>query len=306
MVTLHDFSKFFFAILFLVGCSTNLNQTSHSPIDISRDERVWMEKFLKDFVLEQQTVYTVFGSKPLSGISICYAAKEEWSSGVSKMIQEYPDKEKQQIQAEMVKYISEYDLPKNWEKWIEWSSKHLDKSFLFSKRATYCQDIFSAFILNVQETAWILQKYYSLISEELDMEFDPLQVVLEFENTDSIFWEKVFNNHFVQGILHGYGERNSYFFSREMQLKEKNGYVLGTDPVFRASPSPKRENKGPPLPSFRSYYVDISQDPVYQQYQREKSHIRKVLKGKNTVDLILKRLGYEPNSQKGPLARALL
>ena len=141
-----------------------------------------------------------------------------------------------------------------------------------------------------------------MISRELRMEFDPLQVVMEFENLNSPFWEKVFASHYVQGILHGFGERNAYFFDRGMHLQDQNIFDLFTHPLFRSALNRKDDAKEFPIPRFRSFSEDVMLDSVYQQYVQEKKQISKTLEGKNRYDLILKRLGYQAEPQNQEIA----
>ena len=56
------------------------------------------------------------------------------------------------------------------------------------------------------------------------------------------------------------------------------------------------EKRNFPLPHFRSFYSNLSKDPVYQKYQKENLQIQKILKKKNKFDLILNQLGYRANS----------
>lgn len=289
---------FFFATFFLASCSVNQSNISSQSIDDLLKDKVWLEKFLTDFFLTESTIYTLFGSKPMSEIPLCCATKEEWLSGFAKLVQEYPEKKKQAALSGLERYIDDYDLSINWEKWVQWSSKNLNQSFLFSKRATESKDLFSIYVLNVQEAAWTLQKHYSLFSRELDMEFDPIQVVLQFEDLSSLFWKKIFDSHFLQGILHGYGRRNSYFFDRSIHLQEKNTFDLYTHPLFRSAVDRANKKNDFPFPRFRSFYSEVSQDPAYQKYKKEQQWMQKFLKGKNKFDLILKQLGYRPNFQK--------
>ena len=166
-----------------------------------------MEKFIDDYFLGKITVYSLFGSKPMTEIPICCASKQEWQSNYTNFVkQECPIEEHDEALAEFAAFLKNYDLPENWETWIKWVSKHSNRSFLFSKRPTLSDDVFSLFILNVQEAAWILQHHYNSISRELSMEFDPLEVVMQFEDLSSPFWTKVFQSHYVQGLLHGFGE----------------------------------------------------------------------------------------------------
>ncbi len=258
-----------------------------------------MEKFIDDYFLGQITVYSLFGSKPMTEIPVCCASKEEWASNYAKLVeQEYPKEEQEESLAEFDAYLEQYDLPENWEKWLEWWSKHLNRSFLFSKRPTFSDSVFSLFILNVQEAAWTLQHYYSSISRELAMEFDPLEVVMQFEDLSSPFWAKVFQSHYVQGLLHGFGERNAFFFDRSMKVQSLEGSYSSPEALFKSSIIDNKERKGLPTPPFRSYLENQENDPVYQHFSGEKGRISRLLAHKSRYELILERLGYMKSAQQ--------
>jgi len=293
----------FLSTILFVGCSWKQSPTALEFSEVSEEERVWIEKFFDDFFLNQLTMYPLFGSKPMSDIYVYCKSKEEWFSDYSKIVEkECPKEEQQKAIAEFKEYLNQYDLPGNWEKWMNWKSKHLDQSFLFSKRSTHSDYAFSLYILNVQEAAWILQKYYSTISREFEMEFDPLQVVMEFEDSNSLFWKKVFQSHYVMGILYGFGERNSYFFDRGMRLQDLNSFDLFTHALFKSAIDQTSNAKKFPLPQFRSFSEDMLLDPVYQHYLREKEQISKIIKGKNKYDLILQRLGCQGEAENQEIA----
>jgi len=291
----------FLVAILLVGCSVNQSSSSPEAIDLSAEDRVWIEKFFSDFFLKEAPIYTLFGSKPMSLISLCTASREDWVEGYARFLEDYSEEEKKELYIQLEEYLDSYDLPANWEKWIAWSSKHLDRSFIFAKKETEVKDLFSIYILDVQEAAWVLEKNYSWISRELGIEFDPLRVVLEFGDKNSFFWEKVFESHMVRGVLHGYGKRNAYFFDRSMELQEKNDFDLHTHPLFRSALNLKEKDSFP-FPRFRSFSFDVAQDPVVQKYEVEKTEIQKRLEGKNSTELILHRLGYRSTVEERKIA----
>lgn len=194
-----------------------------------------MEKFFVDFFLEGSAIYTLFGTKPMSQITIVKATEEEWIESAAPYLQTESEEQKNEIVRKIRQHYQNYDLPKNWEKWMACQKKCTHSLFLFAKRPVPDnKTLFSAYIINVPEVAWTLQKHYLLFSRELKMDFDPVDAALAFEEPDSIFWEKVFANHLLQGILHGYGERNAYFFFVSSHKKKSMPnaltivYLLGT------------------------------------------------------------------------------
>lgn len=282
------------ATLVFSSCSSNRSQYSSNIKDALADEP-WMEKFLDNYFGGQVTAYTLFGSKPMTEIPVCCASKEEWVSNYKKFIQEEcPEDEQEKALNEFTEYLATYDLPENWEKWVNWAAKNLPRKFLFSKKPTLSDDVFSLYILNVHEAVWILQRNYFQISRELGIEFDPVEVVMQFEDQNSLFWEKVFQSHFVRGLMHGYGERNSYFFDLSMKIRSKKQEM-----IIQSDVSAMESQTGFPIPSFRSYYQNQKDDPFYQHYSRERKHISKVLARKNLYEKILHQLGYSgANKQK--------
>jgi len=299
--------KFFlFAILILfLSCSVDRKKQSPTPsqVSIRHHDRIWLEKFFQDFFFNEPTIYTLFGSKPMSEISLCTSSREEWIENYTNLWKNFPESKQKELLSQLEKHIENYDLPINWEKWINWSKNNLGGFFLFSKRKTDSDKLFSIYMLNVKEAAWILQKHYSIIKKEIVMDFDPLQVVLEFDNVNSIFWEKIFSSHFLQGILHGYGERNAYFFDREMRLQEINDFDLKTHPFFSSAGSKQDQDSNDfALPAFRSYSIEAQEDPILIKYKKEREKIRKCLRRKNFTDAILLQLGYRATPQKKEIA----
>ncbi|MDN3506907.1 MAG: hypothetical protein P0S96_06730 [Simkaniaceae bacterium] len=234
----------------------------------------------------------------MSAISFCTASKEEWIEGHSPHWKALPEAEQKKYLAMLEQYVTNYDLHINWEKWVKWKENLPKGHFLFAKHTSEVDKLFFVSILNVQEAAWTLQRHYPIFKEILGFEFDPLQVVLEYENPNSVFWDRVFSSHLLQGILYGFGERNAYFFDRQRNLEdEMDVESLTTHPLF-ASRGIRRDRKGGsvediPLPAFRSYSNNSKEDPIYLKFNEEREFVQKKLKGQNLVDAILSQMGYQ-------------
>jgi hypothetical protein len=189
--------------------------------------------------------------------------------------------------AKLEKHIDANKLPELWDKWIAWKEKHIGRRFLFAMRPLGEENLFSVGILNVQEAIWIMKEHYPVFREFVGREFDPMEVALEFENPNSLFWKEIEKSHILQGILFGFGEKNAYFFDREREGAKLECISVGI----------VRDRRGGkirviPLPTFRSYYSNGDLDPVLERYREERKEIQKKLKRQNLVDAFLLELGY--------------
>jgi hypothetical protein len=220
----------------------------------------------------------------MSSKEIIIASLEQWQSSAKNYINE--DVDIGALLNEVKIRYEEYDIYENWEKWASWKKKNIKSMFQFSLRPTKDPHFFMAYIINTEEVIRTLQEYHDLFRKELKMEFDPKSAVLEFEDLSSIFWKKVLSNHYLCGILYGYGERNSYFFSYEMA--HKNSFVK------KSKPSPVNFHDvtmdNIKLPAFTSYSEAFEEDPITIKYKKERENIQAYLKDKNFLEEVLKKL----------------
>lgn len=267
-------------------------QVPTSYVVLSKEERDWMDKFFRDYFLEGSAIYTLFGTKPISQVLIISANEKERIESMMPHMQNMDEDEKTNVLKELQEYSQNYDLDKNWEKWIAWKKTQGPSPFLFAKRSSDSL-MSSGYIINVREVIWSLQKHYALFSRELGQDFDPVEVALEFENLQSTFWDKVFASHLLQGILHGYGERNAYFFARQMDQSTTQEEQEKCCNLFK-SEIVKNKEEGSladlQLPSFRSYQLPYGEDPMIARYKREKEYIQEKLKGKDFIIEVINRI----------------
>lgn len=272
----------------------NSDKTKKVHVELSIEDKAWIEKFFKDFFLEAPVIYTIFGTKPMSCITINKATKNEWIEASKPYWKNLPEKRKKKALNELENYCETYDLYENWDKWISWKKNYPNSPFLFRKQSTEFDKIFNVYIINAKEVLWSLQKNYLTFSQELGSTFDPLEVTLDFENSQSNFWDQVLSNHLLQGILFGFGEKNSYFFSREMKDKEKIECLLDKRLSLRNQLGKNKNEEifiqRMRLPSFRSYEDPYREDPIIIKYKKERKLIQKYLKGKNLFEELLKKL----------------
>lgn len=299
----------FIANFFLISCSTstvestkNLSSKKINTL-VTEGEREWMDKFFKEFFLESAAIYTLFGSKPISGQSIIYISSKEYQKNVIALLEKEGIKgeKKEKMLSEMTKEHLKYDFHKNWEKWISFIDRYPNSPFIFAKRRTLSKNLWTGYILNVQETIWILQKYYNIFKNELGFDFDPVSATIDFKNEDSLFWKKVFSNHLLSGIVYGYGYKNSYFFNMYIKVPKESLEKYS----FFSSLIRKREQDNEShsitdiiLPRFRSFGLPFNNDPIVEKYKLERKKIIKNLNKSNFFETVLLQLVGELSQEK--------
>jgi len=294
---LEIFFSIFFSIFFLTSCSKPYGhdkkekKNQSSEILISKEEKIWMNKFFHDFFLDSSAIYTLYGTKPLSSKEIIYATRKDWEHAVQPYLKSAEIEEKERADAAIKQYCDDYDLHINWEKWVSFINNYPKSPFLFTKRQTKTKEIAFGYILNIQEMITTLLKNYDVFKKELGYDFDPISVTMDFKNIDSSFWNQVFSNHLLMGITYGYGLKNSYFFSMDMKKKIESKEIHS----FFASIKEKEEQEQPSLshlllPKFRSYRLSFNDDPILEKYKLERKKIQKELNEKKFLQKTLNQL----------------
>lgn len=265
-------------IFFFVGCDKAAN---HIPLqELNAEERAWMEKFFKDIMLEEGSIYTLFGSKPMTAIAINYHSDDE----VQAIFDQMSEEEK------ATAVIVDDDLPQNWEKWEKLRSRFSMNRYLFFKKTDPEDSKFATlYFVDIAKVALVLEEHYDIFKRETGMDFLPLQVVFEMEK-GSVFWDQVFNNSTLVGLLYGFGLKNSYSFTWKYSkmpetctgfcqslpscFSDKSTYGDATISHFR-------------LPIFASF---SEQDEVIEKYKKERNEIKQRYRGNDFLSLTLQKL----------------
>jgi hypothetical protein len=267
-------------LLFVSGC----HKTAQLPnsYDLTSEERIWMEKFFKDILLDQSAIFTLCGSKPMTTIDIHYHSDEE----VMAWFNQLPEEQKKNSIV-----IENYDLPQNWEKWEKICPRFPMSRFLFFKRSNPEDPKFaSLYFVNIAKVALTLQENYVIFKRETGFKFNPLEVVVAMKDWPE-FWEEVFGNSTLLGLLYGYGLKNSSSFTwkygdhpeacdgfcQSLKSYSSDELVFGKANVSQFH-----------LPIFASF--SDSKDEIIEKYKKEREAIQREYQGKDFLNLTLQKL----------------
>lgn len=251
----------FILYFFLSACSRN------PPIPAPQDiETAKIEAFLTKLLFEEAGIYTLFGDKPIT--DICFFIGDEtdiWLDGLS------------QEAMKQIVYIDNDALLENWNAWKKYAQSIPFKEFCFVEvpcptdplHVLYC-------LVNVNRVREVIQE------NELDFKvrggIDFGNIKREIRNPKSAFWNSMLHDHYLMGLLHGYGKENSSYFTKLLEGKE--------------SPHPFETVEGPfsienfPLP----IYAHTPNDSISRKYQQQREEIKKIYENKNFLDVTLNRL----------------
>ena len=264
-------SVLFLSIFFL--CCTCNKTEKQAPSD------PWLEKFLKDVMLDENGIYTLFGSKPMVIFPVFCYSKEDYQQLYDSMSEE----EKRNaiiIQDE----DDHYDLPENWEKWEKFQAQFLSKRYVMVKQPV--PDLpkeFTICFADLARVALCLEEHYDIFKRITHEEFDPLQESLSLKE-GSPFWDKAFNSSILSGILFGFGEQNSFFFhwKAEESFPLNRRFIHNNKLRFDQT----IDNFG--IPIFATF-TDL-EDPVIEKYKKEREQIKALYKDKDFLETTLKQL----------------
>lgn len=243
----------------------------------------WILPFVKDFFLQDALIYTLFGSKPMTLIQITNMSKEE-SLKSWKMVLDDLDHKYKSLLLKKIDIECRSATVENFTKWIEFKKKYPNSVFLFrTSPPTDDNKYIMVTIANVIQLAWIMQKNYDLFVRETGIKFDSVNEAKDFENKTSIFWEKVLSNAYLLGILYGYGEKNAYFYSKEMHHSNFPSCL-----VHKPNEVSEFSLQSLNIPNFRSFELPFTEDPVVRHYLRERENIQNKLKDKDICLEVLK------------------
>jgi len=307
----------------LVGCS--LHSKAGKLSALSKEERVWMEKFLRNFLFEEDAIYTLTGSKPMTSFSICRyppsEEKEDMELGVYFCLNKGDLQDRllyRTLSTEQKKYVTLveerdwiYPMSKLWEQWEEIQERFpINKRFLLVKKEYFeeqlkkyqCVSGAEIYFIDVFHTALIIQENYPLFKEAVGFEFDPLEIVLDFEKDTAHFWSAIHSAKYsyLWGLLYGFGKANSFAFywkNRHMgNLDRHREEKVVSSSIIKKSSSQDRPIMSAPdafsirhffIPTFASFAED---DPIVSKYKKEREKIKKMYKNRDFIDFTLELL----------------
>lgn len=268
----------FFAI-FVISSSFEKSGEKKPVYKLTADEKAWMEPFFRGIMLQNQAIYTLCGSKPMTVISL--DAEEEF----------HPNNDSKSKAKKDRIVMEDYHLLQNWKNWEQAKSRfQFNRYVFFQKEDSAGSKNATIYFADLTKVALVLQEHYNTFKRETGMDFNPLNESLKLEK-GSEFWDKAFDNPALLGILLGYGVKNSFCFLWKYGDLPEGHQQLAESLVFRFSDKPqggKATFDKLSLPIFASF--SQGEDEVIEKYKREREIIKETYEEKDFLTLTLQML----------------
>ena len=249
----------------------------------AKDTARWNEFYVR-FLFIESAAFTLHGSKPMTELILDHRAKEEKERSRKEYLSKLSQEEKTSLKAQKkIEWEPKYDFEETWRLWENSLDKERMQKYIIAHFPIKGSQLDFVYIVNVMETATIIHKNYFLFQKYVGFDFDPLEIVFDILNEDSLFWNHILNSEqttpevvCLMGILFGYGFENSYPYSlifddtREGLSKEFTTYllqqILNTPiPINIKQFSPKEFM----IPGFRTFSAYSPQKAKYEQEKTE-------------------------------------
>lgn len=275
---LKHFLLFIAILLFVTAC---YKTTTPPTYDLTSEEKEWMESFFTGLMLQNPAIYTLCGSKPMTCVTLCYHTGEE--------IQAYYDQLTEEEKKNAV-YVEDYQLAQNWEKWEQVRSRFPIKRYMiYKKNDTGDPKFAQVYFVDPLKVAQAISENYNVFKDAVGFDFDPYHEAYQIEK-GSVFWDKVETNPVINGILFGFGLKNSLKFYWEHWGKPENSQdFIDCVPSYVSDSLTDGESnlQNLTLPAFMSFFKN---DEIIAKYKKEREAIRNEYKGKNFLDYTLQKL----------------
>lgn len=286
------------------------NPKQQAPSLIEKDNATL---FLENVMIREYGLFTLLGSKPmlLFDITSKLLETEEELEHEYKAIKDFLEKNKHNPDHassyaifyatfpgfEEFKEQSLKSLPKRsfgqrkkiWEQWFR------EKGCLSNSiyKLTFRKD--DGLFINIPNVVYILKKHYSDFVDLTGMTFDPGTILDSIEDAESPFWGQVFKNHYLLGLILGYGQKNAFLFD----WKCRHSFSIDTVSIerFRELARLRHRTKAMrkanilvedlEIPYFVVFDID---DKEMVRYSHEREKIIDFLKDKELVPFVLSQL----------------
>lgn len=271
---------FIFGVI-LFGCQKRSQQDNKEIFDKT-------EKFLRHALITHCGVYTLIGAKPITEFR--NLTEEPSQERLLQIYENLSQKVRAEHSFEEISYHfkEEYEL---WDDWIKVKDKFIGENFRFFTDPFRKDHIIFA---NLAAVALVLDEHYEDFRTTYGQDFDPTQIVYSIDSKDSDFWKACFSDHYLTGLLYGFGKSNAKLFDWERNKKRPGKAKTGS-----CNLAPEVNN--PPItelliPSFAIY---SPLDPKFLFYRQMREEIIRLYDGKDFKELTLKLLKDNENSFTG-------
>jgi hypothetical protein len=265
---------------FVVFSSFNNSDKKKPAYKLSTEEKAWMEPFFRGVMLQNQAIYTLCGSKPMTMIPV--DAEDDFQS----------NREPNSKKGKKDRIVMEdCHLLQNWKNWEQAKSKFQFHRYAFFKKENPAEaNSAMIYFADLTKIALVLQENYHTFKRETGLDFKPLDETLKIEQ-GSEFWDQALDNPLLLGILLGYGVKNSLCFQWKYGDLPEEHRQLVESLSFRFSDKPqsgKATFDKLCLPIFASF--SQGEDEVIEKYKREREMIKTRYEDKDFLTLTLQML----------------
>jgi hypothetical protein len=266
--------------------------------------------FLENVMIREDGLFTLLGSKPMTLFDIaqtfpetevefkeayeadkiflekCRTDPEHFHTD-TMTLPEYREYHDQYVKN---KYALRYrDHKKLWESWMCERGPISTPLYRLTSRKKF------GLFVNIPNTLSVLKKYYTDFSQLTQTKFDVDTILDSIDDTESPFWNAVFKNHYLFGLIMGYGQKNSYLFNwsqqnslavnvtsltRFKELSRLNQHIN----VIRKKNVTLHDLE---VPYFVTFEID---NEVVERYSREREKIISFLQNKELIPFIQAQL----------------
>jgi hypothetical protein len=202
-------------VCFFVFVFASARQTGSQLEFLTKGEKESLRYLLREIIDRESGAYVLFGSKPLCTGFLKSAPSNEASS---------------------------CDLRQAWQAWNKVTQRFSMERYILTQKPLTMQvkteegkeEQFSlqmAVLADIEKTTAILSDHYDLFKSLIGKEFQPRQMVLQLDQSDSSFWNQIFGleengcssveRNQALGLLFGFGEKNARLFTSQAQDKKK-------------------------------------------------------------------------------------
>ena len=258
--------------------------------------------FLENVMIREGGLYVLMGSKPMVSFDVRSGipeTAEEYQKHLEYAKIKYPEDrietfEEYKISNRLDKHIQYSELWEDWEtKMKNYVGPHFQfvtRRYPFGENLSERRNLEGLFINNCS-LLYVLTVHYSEFEKVFGAPFEPKKVLEEISDLNSIFWERAFRNQYTQGLLFGYGSRNSFNFSWQIENNFPFAIRFFQDIslLIKTKFDKKKVNVSDLLlPPISLYFLG---DPVLESYKLQRKEILKEFKGKDFESTVKRWLG---------------
>jgi hypothetical protein len=269
----------FLPLIFLCCCSSS---------DKSEEQL-----FLENVMIRNCGLYVLMGSKPMCTFDIdnCYPeTREDYELYFKKHYvgTEYETLYKLPLSNADFSKVYKEDMylhtKRLWNAWVQKMNYLVGPRYRFVvRRAPFERNLEEGLFINIPNLLLTLKTYYQDFVECYGGPFNPQEVLDQISDIESPFWNKMFTCNYTQGLLLGYGQKNSFNFSWQMENKLNLPKISFSEQSIETLLKENLDTNDLQLPPISVYHLG---DEVLEKYYREREQILQEFKRKDFVTVV--------------------